>query len=210
MSNSASEVRDDRTCPNSGPSSLREDVYGSFYQKMTKLALSSEWTGRDPELMHHYSLYTSRSIARRLEMQEVWQVDIPTIAYSYEFLMHGILALSSLHIAYSCPEKYSSYLKSSRYHITLALPSFRKALLSPTAENCCALFASSSIIMVYTFASPAEPDSPGISATLNSVIELFKLCRGIMALESFMVTIQNSPLRPLFRQEFAVPISVAK
>ncbi|RAL13878.1 uncharacterized protein BO97DRAFT_366278 [Aspergillus homomorphus CBS 101889] len=177
---------------------------------MTVLARSSEWTGRDPELMHHYSLYTSRSIAKRPEMQQVWQVEIPKTAYSHEFLMHGILALSALHIACSCPGRYSSYLKSSRYHITLALRSFRRALLSPTAENCCALFASSSIIMLYTFATPAEPDGAGTWAILESFIELFQLCRGILALKGFMTEIRNSPLRPLFRQDFDVPVYIAK
>ncbi|GKZ33666.1 hypothetical protein AbraIFM66950_003695 [Aspergillus brasiliensis] len=177
---------------------------------MTVLARSSEWTGSDPELMHHYSIYTARSIARRPEMQQVWQVEIPKIAYSHEFLMHGILALSALHTACTCPDKYSSYLKSSRYHIALALRSFRKALLAPRAENCCALFASSSIIMVYTFATPAEPDSAGTWAILESVIELFRLCRGIMALKGFMAVIRNSPLRPLFLQDFDASISMVR
>ncbi|KAI2817542.1 transcriptional regulator family: Fungal Specific TF [Aspergillus niger] len=210
VSSSGSEAIDERTRRNSALPSPRQDIYDSFYRKMTVLAWSSEWTGRDPELMHHYTLYTSRSIARRPEMQQVWLVDIPKIAYSHEFLMHGILALSALHIASNCPAEYSSYMKSSRYHITLALRSFRKALLSPTAENCCALFASSSIIMVYTFATPTEPDSAGAWAILESVIEIFKLCRGILALKSFIDSIRNSPLRPLFRQDFDASVCIAK
>lgn len=187
-----------------------EDDFGSFHEGiLQETLLSQEWTSQDPELMHHFTLYTSKSLARRPEMQETWQVYVPQIAYSYEFLTHGILALSAVHLAQIRPEKYSQYLTKSRFHISLGLRSFRRVLLSPTPENCCALFAFSSLIMVYTYASPAESSDIDNPNTLETVLSLFKLCRGTLSLRPYMHLIQGSPLGPLFRQEYFMEIPTA-
>ncbi|KAF7587789.1 hypothetical protein BBP40_006699 [Aspergillus hancockii] len=186
---------------------MLESVFGSFHEKIAKAVFSPEWSFQDLELVHHFTLYTSKSLARRLDMQATWQSVFPKIAYTYEFLMHGILALSAQHLAYLKPEQYSRYLTYSRFHISLGLRTFRKVILNPTLDNCCALFAFSSIIMVYIYASPTESTELETSDALESVIELFKLCRGTLVLKPFIHIINSSPLRPLFRQEFGMPKS---
>ncbi|RHZ43560.1 uncharacterized protein CDV56_101857 [Aspergillus thermomutatus] len=190
-------------CNSRFPSISDSDAFGSFHEKVAEAAyFAHEWTSQDPELMHHFTLHTSKSLARRQPMQEVWQVAVPTLAYASEFLMHGILALSALHLAHLKPENYSRYMTNSRFHISLGLRSFRRILPSPTTDNCCALFAFSSLIMVYIYASPAESAEFDMVDTLESTLHLFKLCRGTLVLKPFMLHVRNSSLGPLFRQEF--------
>ncbi|KAE8361086.1 hypothetical protein BDV27DRAFT_148118 [Aspergillus caelatus] len=138
--------------------------------------------------MHHFTLYTSKTLAKRKDMQDAWQIAFPRIAYSYEFLMHGILALSVFHLAHLTPERYSCYSTNSRLHISVGLRCFRKVILNSTVDNCSALFAFSSLIMVYMFATLSESAELKASDAIASILELFKL----------------SSLRPLFRREFGM------
>ncbi|KAL2823810.1 hypothetical protein BDW59DRAFT_148366 [Aspergillus cavernicola] len=187
--------------PGSRPPS--EDPFRIFNDRISEgTFFPQEWTGQDPELMHHYTIYTSKTIARRPEMQETWQVAIPQMAYSNEFLMHGILALSALHLAYLKPEKYSFYLAGSGFHMSLGLRSYRRILLSPSSENCHALFCFSSFIMVYIYASPTESTEHDAHIGLESILELLGLCRGTLVLLPYFDLIRQSSLEPLFLREF--------
>ncbi|OJJ07717.1 hypothetical protein ASPVEDRAFT_142123 [Aspergillus versicolor CBS 583.65] len=184
------------------------DPFRVFNERIERGAFfPQEWTGQDFELMHHYTMYTCKTIARRPDIQETWQEAIPKIAYSYEFLMHGILAFSALHLAHLKPERHSYYLASSGFHMTLGLRSFRRILLSPTNDNCCALFAFCSFIMVYISASPTEPAEPDLGDGLDSIIELLGLCRGTLVLAPYLERIQTTPLKPLFLSEFYADVS---
>jgi hypothetical protein len=189
-------------CNSRFPSISHGDTFGSFLERVAEAAYTAqEWSSQDLELMHHFTLHTSMSLARRQQMQDAWQIAFPTLAYSYEFLMHGILALSALHLAHLKPENHSRYITSSRFHISLGLRSFRRILPSPTTDNCCALFAFSSLIMVYVYASPAESAEVD---TLESTLHLFKLCRGTLVLKPYLNHVRNGSLAPLFRQEFGM------
>ncbi|OGM50529.1 hypothetical protein ABOM_000889 [Aspergillus bombycis] len=165
----------------------------AFDHLLANVALPSHWTAQDPELMHHYCMLTSKTLSRRNEVQEVWQDTIPKISFSHEYLMHGILALSALHIALETPERCSSYLTRSSFHLTLGLRTFRTLLHSPTPENCCPLFAFSGVMIIYAYASPVMDDNT--LCPLENIIEVFKLCRGILVLEPFMHFVRESPLR---------------
>ncbi|PYI09286.1 C6 transcription factor [Aspergillus sclerotiicarbonarius CBS 121057] len=181
--------------------SLRTDhAISSFQQQVADASgFLREWGAQDPELMHHYCIYTSKTMSDRESIRDVWQIEVPKIAYSYEFLMHGILSLSALHLAYTRPEKHSHYLNTSNFHMALGLQTFRIILQNPTEENCRALFCFSSLIMVWTCGAPTDL---GDSRPLESVIRLFNLCRGIMTLRPFMSHVENSPLAPLFLRDF--------
>ncbi|KAL4946552.1 hypothetical protein BDV06DRAFT_208661 [Aspergillus oleicola] len=202
-----SDIRSRMLANGSPQQSLPEDPFATFHSRLSEGSFfPQEWTPQDPELMHHYTLHTSRTIARRPEMQETWQVAIPQIAYANEFLMHGILALSALHSVYLKPQRLSHYLALSGFHMSLGLRSFRRILLSPSSENCHALFCFSSLVMVYIYASPAESihGEDGSSQGLDSILELLGLCRGTLVLFPYIDLLRNSNLRPLFLSEFYV------
>ncbi|KAL3455231.1 hypothetical protein BJX64DRAFT_297889 [Aspergillus heterothallicus] len=166
-----------------------------------------EWIAQDPELMHHYTLHTSKTFARRPQMQETWQVVIPEIAYSYEFLMHGLLGLSALHLAYLKPERYSHYLASAGLHMSHGLRSYRRVIQAPSSENCSALFCFSGLIMVYIYASPRESADSAMGSGLDSILELLGLCRGTLVLLPYFDQIQRSRLEHMFLEEFRTDAS---
>lgn len=172
-----------------------------FQRNLTDTAyFVREWNGQDPELMHHYCISTCTTLSDEEEVRHVWRTEIPKIAYSYEFLMHGILSLSALHLSYVKPEKHSHYLTSSTFHMALGLQTFRTILRKPTAENCFALFAFSSVIMVWICAVPTDSKD---AQPLNSVIEMFNLCRGITTLLEFFPVINKSCLGPLMDRDWS-------
>ncbi|KAL4912851.1 hypothetical protein BDW62DRAFT_9893 [Aspergillus aurantiobrunneus] len=202
-----SDIRN-RMMEGASPRPPSEDPFGLFNDRIAEGSFfPQEWTAQDPELMHHYTLYTSKTIGRRPEMHETWQVAIPKIAYANEFLMHGILALSALHLAYLKPEQYSFYLAGSGFHMSLGLRSFRKVLQAPNAENCYALFSFSGLIMVYIYASPSDSVEGRSGHDLESILELLGLCRGTLVLLPYMDLLRNSELKPLFLQEFDMHVS---
>ncbi|PYH88924.1 C6 transcription factor [Aspergillus ellipticus CBS 707.79] len=178
-----------------------EDAFSSFHHAVADTsAFLREWGAQDPELMHHYCIYTAKTLSERGKIRDVWHIEVPKIAYSFEFLMHGILSLSALHLAYTRPERHSHYLSSSNFHMALGLQTFRIILQTPTKENCSALFCFSSLIMVWTCGAPTDL---GDSRPLESVFRLFSLCRGIMTLQPFMPHVENGPLAPLFLRDYA-------
>ncbi|KAL4940669.1 hypothetical protein BDV06DRAFT_213312 [Aspergillus oleicola] len=151
------------------------------------------------------SLYTPHvQNAGRPQMQETWQVVIPKVAYSYEFLMHGILGLSALHLACLKPERYNHYLAGAGFHMSLGLRSYRRILQSPSSDNCYALFCFSSLIMVYIYAYPTDPPESCRANGIDSIIELLKLCRGTLVLLPYFDRIRQSPLKQLFMREFTM------
>ncbi|KAL5042233.1 hypothetical protein BDW71DRAFT_217084 [Aspergillus fruticulosus] len=196
-------ISDSTGAPCRRPSS--EDPFRAFNDRLSEGTwFSQEWTGQDPELMHHYTLYTSKTLARRPHMQETWQVPIPEIAYSYEFLMHGILGMSALHLACLKPERYSDYLAGAGFHMSLGLRLYRKVLLSPSPDNCYALFSFSSLIMLYIYASPTASLESHAANGLESIVELLKLCRGTLVLLPYFDQIRQSSLKHLFMRGFAM------
>ncbi|KAB8071412.1 hypothetical protein BDV29DRAFT_179277 [Aspergillus leporis] len=160
-----------------------------------------EWNGQDPELMHHYSISTYKTFSDREDARQVWQVEIPKIAYSYEFLMHGLLSVSALHLSYLKLEKQSHYLTSSTFHMALGLQTFRTILRNVTEENCLALFSFSSVIIIWICAAPTDSTN---AQPLSSVIEMFNLCRGVLTLVDLLPRIRKSPLGPLMSQDWSL------
>ncbi|KAL4904637.1 hypothetical protein BDW74DRAFT_185543 [Aspergillus multicolor] len=166
--------------------------------------LPHEWTAQDAELMHHYTLHTSKAFAQRPEMQETWQVAVPEIAYAHEFLMHGLLGLAASHLAFLKPGRYTHYLALAGFHMSLGLRTYRRLIVAPSVDNCHALFCFSSLVMVYIYASPMEHSHTHLDNGngLSSILELLVLCRGTLVLYPFFDNIRQSSLEHLFLREF--------
>ncbi|OKL57772.1 hypothetical protein UA08_07075 [Talaromyces atroroseus] len=184
------------------------DWFSTLDEKIAGTAsILREWSRQDPELMHHFTLYTSQTISERKEIQDVWQIEVPKMAYSYGFLMHGILSLSALHLSHLKPENYGDYMTSSRIHLTFGLRTFVRVLPSPTAENCSALFSFCSVIMIYTYGCPMESNETDTADLLNNLIEVFRVSRGTLIIMPYLKSMRHNGLEPLFRQEYNLPIS---
>lgn len=135
---------------------------------------------RDLELMHHYCLESYKSISQDDAFAQPFQKEVPKIALSYPFLMHGVLALSALHLAYlnKGGDRVNEYDELAAGHQTLALALFRKELVNITPSNSAALFVFSSIATVLAFASPQITGMHSLSP-IDEMLQISTLCRGI-------------------------------
>lgn len=108
---------------------------------------------KDIELLHFYTTTTSLTLSNRPELQRIWQNVVPQIAFTHDFLLHGILAFSALHLARSQPERRSLLHAEATVHHDIALRGFRSAMSNITPQNCDACLAFSTIIAAYAWAS---------------------------------------------------------
>ena len=119
-------------------------------------------------------------------MQALWRDYIPKQALRYTYLMHGLLALSALHLAYVNRDEADvrgRYLTLADKHQGIAVTELRNELsktLEP--ESADALFALAAVISVSSMARscavPAVMEVPG-ALTVDDIAELLVLTRGI-------------------------------
>lgn len=128
--------------------------------------------------MYHYTTTVYR-LGVRENVVHLWHDYIPQQALEHPFLMHGLLALSALHLAYFRPHRSSEYLQTCDKHQDIALRKFREILSSPPdPELADPAFALAATLSVSSMArSCARADTAAVD--LDAVIELFILTRGV-------------------------------
>ncbi|KAH7369988.1 hypothetical protein BKA65DRAFT_9914 [Rhexocercosporidium sp. MPI-PUGE-AT-0058] len=116
-------------------------------------ATGVKWTSSDLELLHFYTTSTSLTFSSLFERRHVWQHVIPQIAFSNDFLLHGILALTALHLSRVLPERKNSLLAIASSHHAIALPMFSSAINSINSLNreACSVFGM--IVAIYEWVS---------------------------------------------------------
>jgi len=107
------------------------------------------------ELFNTFCTKTCYTLQSDPVQQSVWQINVPKLAFSFDFVMHGILALSALHLAYLNPQK-DFYVSHAQIHHQISLQKGRKLLSHITQENCFGLYTFSILVAVYTLASPQK------------------------------------------------------
>ncbi|EXJ94900.1 hypothetical protein A1O1_00018 [Capronia coronata CBS 617.96] len=110
-------------------------------------------------LLHHYQDSTSRTIATNADTEILWRDTVCQLAHEHDFLMFGILAVTSLHRAYLVPEQRKTYyLEASKYQ-DKAMGLFRTAVSNTTQENCHAVLVFTHLLVLYAWASEQQDDS---------------------------------------------------
>jgi len=142
------------------------------------------------------------NLLRSTLMLRRWRTYIPEQATKHKFLMHGILALSALHVAYKQPDQGAKYITLCDKHQNTALESYRGSLTSTIdASTADALFAFASMISVTSMArscSPAVMRDAGM-VDLDAVCELFFLTRGVRdVIHLNHVVISQGPMAEMF------------
>ncbi|KAA8643671.1 uncharacterized protein ATNIH1004_010445 [Aspergillus tanneri] len=168
---SSSTAWDSHASPPITPQSLSSSyLFADNRDSMTSASsctLSSDLNTRDLELMVQWCTATYRSIAQNSTVEWIWHAVVPREAMHYPSLMHGILALSALHLSNSSSgSAKDAYLTVAQVHHSRAIVGVSpKAAGSPNLSDCNATFALSSIMMVYCFGiarirRPAKEGSP--------------------------------------------------
>jgi hypothetical protein len=142
----------------------------------------------DLALLHHWSLVTSVSIVNTPQLDHFWQTVLPQVGFRHQYVMHNVLSLAALHIAYLDPSRrQSSLLKAAEHHVK-ALDGFREDIARICAANADALFASAVLTSFYAFLTigklyddgSATGDVNGIARTSRVLgTDWIPLARGI-------------------------------
>lgn len=108
------------------------------------------------ELLHFYTAQTSQTFSSSAVRNEVWRNYVPKIAFSNHFLLHGILALSAVHLSRLAPERKSSLSNAASQHNSQALPMFIETLdnIDDASFEACALFGM--VVAVYEWAKRTD------------------------------------------------------
>ncbi|PYH42218.1 uncharacterized protein BP01DRAFT_140046 [Aspergillus saccharolyticus JOP 1030-1] len=167
-------------------------------QSVARLNLS------DLELMMHWCNSTYKALSRIGKTDVIWQARVPEEALSHPFLMHGLLALSAIHLARTRDEvKRAAYVSIAVAHEHQALAFFREQLSDINASNAKAMFAFASVVVVYTFGFLHPSHAPGTDdpwACINGILQVFTLARGVQQiLDKATSTIRNSDWAALFQ-----------
>ncbi|XEV01200.1 hypothetical protein FSHL1_006487 [Fusarium sambucinum] len=158
-------------------------------------------------LLHHFTSYTALTLSVHEQVQKLWQVDIPHIGLSFPFVIHAILALSSMHMAHELPDEHQARWASGIELQQQAITGAQEALNNITTENCTAVFLFSALTCVISLArgcghSPkCGPDNerpPEIG--WESFLEWVILYRGTRHLLSspYEEILHSGPLKPIF------------
>ncbi|KAI9832806.1 MAG: hypothetical protein M1819_004026 [Sarea resinae] len=136
---------------------------------------SAGFTLQDLELLHHFSTVVCFTLAGQPKLQRMWQISVPKAAASHAFLMHCLLAVSAAHLVHSHLGDCESYRIAAVKHQDLSLSLFRPQLHHVTPENCEALIACASLLVVLALL-------PGMSKKqdpIEDILEICQLARGV-------------------------------
>lgn len=133
------------------------------------------------ELMHQFATDTYQSLCVSESETHTWQVLVPKLALKHRYLMNGILALASLHIATTLgPASAPLYTDTGLEYHSMGLEPFRRAIANLTPENCDAAFAQSIVTTAISLALPqlTATRENAVGMTEN-VILVFELLQGV-------------------------------
>ncbi|EAW10922.1 uncharacterized protein ACLA_065560 [Aspergillus clavatus NRRL 1] len=157
----------------------------------------------DLELMMQWCNATYLVFSRNDQTDPIWRARVPEEALLHSFLMHGILAMSALHISRTRNDhRRADYISIAVAHQDQALALFRERLHDINPTNAKAMFAFASIVAVYAFGFPHPPDSKEPWAHVDDLLQVFVLSRGVhQVLSTASTSIRDSNFGPIIQFE---------
>jgi len=156
---------------------------------MTQLELVIQWIN-----------HTHKFAARSENTRKVWETPVLEEALNAPFLMHGILALSALHLSHLREdERHIMWLDIAIAHKNTALAMFADQLRNITKSNAKAMMVFAGLAFAFSLASALnmgkKEDGPG----LNALTDVFILARGVQTLLNAETDfLRQSNFKPLF------------
>ncbi|KAJ9134135.1 hypothetical protein NKR23_g10366 [Pleurostoma richardsiae] len=134
---------------------------------------------RDLELLHHFLVHTSSSLADDYEAQVLWQVTVPKLGFSHSFLLHNLLALSALHLATMDPERRDSHIARAEFHHIEGLRGLTTMMACLDGENAGIVGLSASLVCFYSFGVRPRPGEYLVFSEDGGEPEWFSFLRGV-------------------------------
>lgn len=154
----------------------------------TSVACSSRWN--DLGLLSYFAGVTSNSLALDKSKAWFWTKEVPRLAENMPFLLHGVFALSALHIA-ETQTNYDSALSLSRKHFITASCQFRLMVGEINTDNCVAIFAFVLIVSMIQFKCSCAPSRLGLVSSLFDPMDTISALRGASYLSESLVPLVN-------------------
>ncbi|KAE8356660.1 hypothetical protein BDV28DRAFT_83171 [Aspergillus coremiiformis] len=152
--------------------------HGNMVETISPTASPKDLNIQELELMVQWCTATYRSISRNKNVECIWHAIIPREGMRHPFLMHGILALSALHLAFtSSGTMKEHYLMTALSHRSQARVDLAKVKANLTDSNTNAVFALSNILIVFAFALPLTMDPHDNQTPLDELCEVFRLIK---------------------------------
>ncbi|KAL2821788.1 hypothetical protein BDW59DRAFT_174125 [Aspergillus cavernicola] len=181
--------------------------YQDLMEPSTPGSLPQELNIQDLELMMQWCTTTYRSVSRNNTVECIWQAVVPREAMRHPFLMHGILALSALHLAVtSNDDTKEHYIRASKAHQSQALLGLTRVAGKLKPYHCNAAFTLSNIMMIFSFALPEIIGQTHSRSPLDELYQVFTTTRdSVDVLADITEWIGNGELKPLLQYDKAQP-----
>ncbi|KAI8718036.1 hypothetical protein NCS52_00881400 [Fusarium sp. LHS14.1] len=119
----------------------------------------------DQNLLQHFQTETCKTLPSQHE--QIWRLAVPSIAEYNPFLMHAVLACSSLHLATKYPSD-QVYLTLAHKHQNKAMALFREEIGHVAEANCEAIAAFSHLLVVYAFGAERQENTLLLTRSCSS------------------------------------------
>ena len=151
-------VSPEPSTPDSQPSQTSGSIQASVIPQFTPGAYVDPAVNfQHLELLHHFVTSTCLTFTDDQAILDVWKGPVIRIGLAFPFLMHEVLAISALHLAYCKPEHAPRYYTISTELQSQALKSFNSSHLVIDASSCAAVLMFTPLLALHVLADP----SPG-------------------------------------------------
>ncbi|KAL2069250.1 hypothetical protein VTL71DRAFT_15588 [Oculimacula yallundae] len=146
----------------------------------------------DLTLMNHFTAVTALVLFSGEQQKHVWQTDIHLKARTNPILMHGILSVAALHLAFTEPQNAFQYRHRALHHHDRGVRLFNQQLVEITPENTHVLFPFAVMLVVWAYASPIIADDELQLVDIYGLLQLVRGCRTLFMMH--LDSIKNTPM----------------
>ncbi|KIX02262.1 uncharacterized protein Z518_08201 [Rhinocladiella mackenziei CBS 650.93] len=133
------------------------------------------------ELMRHFVRSTSTTLAFFVDTKWSWDEEVPLQADTNLFLLHGVLAVSALHICSLQPANPGEYHVMACKHYSRATGLFQSAVRNINKDNSTAILAFSLLVAIFQLNVSRTYNTPASSEVFDPFNAVFAL-RGAWSL----------------------------
>ncbi|KAJ5106459.1 hypothetical protein N7456_003134 [Penicillium angulare] len=202
--------------PSEDPERRSSETLKNLHNDSSRAASSDE-TPAPVLQMDHFELilqwinHTHRLLARNEETRKVWEIHVLQEGLKEPFLMHGVLALSALHLASLRQDnRRVMWLDLAIAHKNTALSMFSAQLQNIDLSNPKAMMTFASLAFAFSLASVLNVGGEEDGPSLSSLTDVFHMARGVQAVmgtkQDFIRESNFAPLLSTARPDANIPM----
>lgn len=111
----------------------------------------------DLHLFHNYTISTYQTMVEDGDRNGIWQNHLVQWGMEFPSILHLILALSALHLAYKNPESRDKYIQQADNHFTFGVRTVTSVLSQLNAENCQKIYMAAVLVCFIYFGRGPRP-----------------------------------------------------